>query len=51
MIFGVDLQGIRQDRRAAVRRGSEAYDLRTERNSAIVTIVRLVRERDANGHS
>jgi len=51
MLFGADLQRIRKDWRTTVRRRSQAYNLGTERNWAIVTVVRFMRERDADSHS
>ncbi len=45
-----DLQRVRQDARAAVRRGAQAHDLGAEAHEAIVAVVRDVIERDMDGH-
>jgi hypothetical protein len=50
VVFGTNLQRIRQDGCAAVRRRPQPYNLRSERDPAIVTVVRLMGERDVNGH-
>ena len=46
----VDTHRIAQNAGAAVRRGAQAHDLRTEVDRAVVTVVRDVIERDVNRH-
>ena len=48
--LGARSQRVAEDRRAAVRRRSQANDVGPERDVAIVAIVRLVMECDVNGH-
>ena len=44
----IDAHGIAQDAGAAVRRGTQPRDLRTEVDRAVVTVVRDVTQRDVN---
>ena len=48
--FGFNLEAVRQDVASAVRRGSQAYDLRAQLNGPVVTVVRDVVQCDVNGH-
>ena len=50
VVGGLDLQGIRQNGRAAVRRGAQADDLGTEMNLAIVTILSFMIQRYVDRH-
>jgi hypothetical protein len=50
VVLGSNLQRIREDGCAAVRRRPEPHNLRPKRNPAIVAVVRLMIEGDVKGH-
>ena len=50
MLLGRDLQGIAEDRRAAMRRGAQADNLRRQIDQLVVGVMRAVGERDLDGH-
>ena len=50
VVFRRDVQRVRQDRRARMRRGPEPHDLRAEGGEPVVDIFRAVGQRDVEGH-
>ncbi|CAJ6391726.1 Uncharacterised protein [Burkholderia pseudomallei] len=50
VLRGLDLHRVRQDRRAAMRRGAQAHDLRAEPDEPVVAVAGDVVKRDVNGH-
>ena len=50
MLLRLDAQRVAEDARARMRRGPQAHHLRPERDEPVVLVVRLVVERDVDGH-
>ena len=50
MFFRPDFQLVAQNPRTRMRRGPQSDDLRTEVDKPVVLVVRLVVERDVDGH-
>ncbi len=50
VVLGLDLERVGKDRRAAVRRRAQAYDLRAERNRPVVAVGRPMMQRDVDAH-
>ena len=48
--FGLDFQAVRANRRAAMRRRTQTYDVRRQRDRAVEVITGLVIQGDCNGH-
>jgi hypothetical protein len=51
VMLGRDLEGIAEDRRAAVRRRPQPHGLRPQTHRPVVAIGRRMRQRDVNGHA
>ena len=50
VILGLDLERVGQDRRAAVRGGTQAHDLRSEHDRPIVAVGCPMMQRDVDAH-
>ena len=50
MFFWFDLEGVAQDARARMRCGPESHDLGSKCDEPVVFVMRLMVERDVNGH-
>ncbi len=50
VILGLDLERVGEDRRAAVRGGTQAHDLRSERDRPVVGVGRPMMQRDVDAH-